>query len=215
MAFEELTPDPLIPAEAPPPEEASNRPFLIAIGALGLMLVLGLGCLAAFVFYFAPQQRAAQAQATQQAQQVDAESQKLLQQTAVALAVSQTSAVLSLTPAATFTPVPPTHTPVVVVADTATPTAGAHTATVSALLTQAAQVQLTHTPDAAGGGTDATVTATPASGGSSGSAKGQSPSQALPKAGFADEVGLPGLLGMAAALVGLIFLARRLRSALN
>lgn len=35
---------------------------------------------------------------------------------------------------------------------------------------------------------------------------------ALPKSGFADDVGLPGLLGLSAALVTVIFLARRLRA---
>jgi hypothetical protein len=37
-------------------------------------------------------------------------------------------------------------------------------------------------------------------------------STALPSAGFADEVGLPGLFGLALALILIIFLARRLRS---
>lgn len=36
---------------------------------------------------------------------------------------------------------------------------------------------------------------------------------ALPTSGFADDVGLPGLFMMALLLVGVIFLARRLRSA--
>jgi len=218
MAFEDLAPDPLIPEEPPPPEEASNRPFLIAMGVLGLMLLLGLGCLGAYIFYYVPQQREAQVRATQQAQQVEQANQKILMQTIVAEAVSQTSAVLSQTPAATFTPVPPTNTPVVVIADTATPTPGPHTATVSALLTQAAQMQLTQTPGAEGGEAEGTATPTSltgmGSGGSSGSVKGQSQA-ALPKAGFADAVGLPGLLGMSFALIGLIVLARRLRSTLN
>jgi LPXTG-motif cell wall-anchored protein len=38
-------------------------------------------------------------------------------------------------------------------------------------------------------------------------------STALPTTGFADEVGIPGLLGMAVLLIAVIFLARRLRSA--
>lgn len=36
---------------------------------------------------------------------------------------------------------------------------------------------------------------------------------ALPTTGFADEVGLPGLLAMAAVLLIVIFLARRMRLA--
>jgi len=37
-------------------------------------------------------------------------------------------------------------------------------------------------------------------------------STALPNTGFADEVGLPGLFGLALGLILIIFLARRLRS---
>ncbi|NMB89552.1 MAG: hypothetical protein GYA17_14430, partial [Chloroflexi bacterium] len=64
----------------------------------------------------------------------------------------------------------------------------ARTQTVAALLTQAAQ--------AGGGVPGGTQQVTPT---------------ALPTAGFADEVGLPGLLGLSVLLVGVIFLVRRLR----
>jgi LPXTG-motif cell wall-anchored protein len=59
------------------------------------------------------------------------------------------------------------------------------TATVSALLTQAASTATTRTP---------TVTA-------------------LPVTGFAEDVGVPGLVGLALVLIVVIFLARRLRTA--
>jgi LPXTG-motif cell wall-anchored protein len=64
----------------------------------------------------------------------------------------------------------------------------ARTATVAALLTQAAQGYGAGTLVAAGSPT------------------------ALPTTGFADEVGLPGLLGVAVLMIGVIFLARRLRT---
>jgi LPXTG-motif cell wall-anchored protein len=100
---------------------------------------------------------------------------------------------------------PATPTPVVVFA-TETPTPGgdgigagadlnARTATVSALLTLAA-----------GGGT--TPNATQASQ----TAAAKTPT-ALPTTGFADDVGLPGLLGVALLLVTVIVLTRRLRTA--
>jgi hypothetical protein len=38
---------------------------------------------------------------------------------------------------------------------------------------------------------------------------------ALPTSGFADDVGLPGMFGLALLLVAVIFLARRLRTAAN
>jgi len=64
-------------------------------------------------------------------------------------------------------------------------TAIANTATIGAAYTQAAAAQLTVVP---------TTTA-------------------LPTTGFADEVGLPGLVVMALAFVIVILLARRLRTA--
>lgn len=93
-----------------------------------------------------------------------------------------------LTLVAAYTPtIQPTSTPVF---EQATPTleqADPQTATVAAALTQAAQAQLT-------------VTALPTS-------------TLLPNTGFVDDVGVPGLVVMAIALVGVILLARRLRVA--
>ncbi len=92
---------------------------------------------------------------------------------------------LSQTPASTSTPTV-TNTPVF---QNETPTLGVadpQTATVIAALTQAAQAQLT-------------ITALPTS-------------TKLPATGFADEVGAPGLIVMAIALVAVILLARRLRT---
>jgi LPXTG-motif cell wall-anchored protein len=115
------------------------------------------------------------------------------------------TALLALTPSATLTPTatqPATPTPVIVQptdtetplpSDTLAPGAAiaqdltARTETVAALLTQAA---------GGGGVASATPGATPT---------------ALPTTGFADEVGLPGLIGLAIVLLAVIFLARRLR----
>jgi hypothetical protein len=218
MAFEELNPQPTAPAEeTPPPEESSNRPFMIAVAALGVVLLIGLASLAALALFILPKQNQAQGQATQQVQLANQANQ---QETAIAQAITQTSAVLALTPKATVTPLPPkaTDTPVVVVADTATPTADPHTATVGALLTQAAQAHLTQTPTADGtaissGGAASGGAASGSSG--SGNSQDKGASASLPKAGFADEVGLPGLLAMAGGLFLLIFFARRLRTILG
>ena len=113
------------------------------------------------------------------------------QNTQVAMAITATSAAAAATFTPTVTPLPtttpsPTPTAVVVVAtNTRIPTKDPRTATVAALLTQAAITTKTVVPTAT----------------------------ALPTTGFADEVGLPGMLGMAVLLVGVIFVARRLRSA--
>jgi len=167
--------------EETPPEESSNRTFLVAAGILGGIVLLSIACLAGYALIILPQQRAAQtgeqnAQATQNAQINEA-----LTATGVAFDLSQT-------PQATET-LPPTDTPVVA-QPTATNTLeftltpDPATATVAAGLTQLAA-------------STATIVVT---------------STALPTSGFADEVGLPGLVIAAIALVAVIFLARRLRA---
>jgi len=112
---------------------------------------------------------------------------------------------LLLTPSATLIPLEteaPSPTPVIVFpTDTPEPTAtiepeiaaelgDPRTATVAALLTQAAQGN----PTAAAAGT---LTAQPT---------------ALPTTGFADEVGLPGMFGLALLGIVILFVARRLRT---
>jgi LPXTG-motif cell wall-anchored protein len=109
------------------------------------------------------------------------------QNTQIAIAAEQTAQAAKITPTATQAPVLPTATSTPVVAEPTqgppTPTID-RTATVSALLTEAA----------AGGQATATPTG-------------------LPDTGFADDVGIPGLLGLAALLIVVVFLARRLRTA--
>ena len=168
--------------EETPPEESSNRTFLIAAGILGGIVLLSIACLAVYALVILPQQRAAQqtgeenALATQNAQVNDA-----LTATGVAFDLSQT-------PQATNTS-PPTET-LVVAQPTATntpeftETPDPATETVAAGYTQLAE-------------STTTVVLT---------------STALPTSGFADEVGLPGLVIAAMVLVAVIFLARRLRA---
>lgn len=97
------------------------------------------------------------------------------------------SDLLSQTPQATTTPTPSNTPPFAqTTATEIVSTADPQTATVIAALTQAAQAQLT-------------VTALPTS-------------TLLPNTGFIDDVGAPGLVIMAIALVVVILLARRLRT---
>lgn len=126
--------------DAPPPEESSNRTFLIAAGILGGIVLLSIACLAGYALLILPgqqknQQQALVAQSTQNAQ--------------VQQALTATAQALSL-PTETLTP-PPTQTPVVAVASptnapSTTNTPDPATATVAAALTQAAQAQLTTVP---------------------------------------------------------------------
>jgi hypothetical protein len=194
MAFENMDNiEPGVEEAGPPPEESNNRTFLIVAGILGSIMLLSLLCLAVFAWQRVPQMRAANATALAEAN---------LQSTAAEFAIQQTSAAQAVTPTATptRTRVPDTPTPVrptntaVVLQFTNTPIGGVdpRTATVAALMTQAAAIQTTVPA----------VTATPLS-----------TTSALPGTGFAEDVGAPGLLAMAVLLVGVIFLARRLRTA--
>ena len=170
-------------------DEGGNRNFKLAVGIIAAIFVISLIGLGLYIFLGQPRQTQA------------------LRETAAVINANNTATAMSATQAAglniqrltqtagapTNTPVPATNTPVVAVA-TATPdltatsiAAGladpaARTATVAAFQTQVAA------------GTQITGTTT-----------------ALPQTGFAEDVGLPGLLGAAAILLLVIFLARRLR----
>lgn len=172
-----------------PPKNNSNRTFLIAAGILGAIALVAAACIAIYALFILPQRRALQ---TAQLATLS------VQNTEVARAITQTSAALQLqaTSTPTVTPEPTatatlTPTPVLAIpTSTSEPTLDPRTATVAALLTQAA--------GGVGDGTAAPPSPTPT---------------ALPNTGFADDVGLPAMLGMAAFLVAIIFAARRLRTA--
>ena len=193
MAFENVDMEDVNGNEAgsPPPEESGNRTFLIVAGILGAVMIITLICIVVIAMFWLPRQQSAKK--TENAQ-------RLAQNTVVALGVAQTEAAAKFTPTPTITKVPvntptatqtkpPTNTQVVAKAATSTVTSAVtidpKTPTAAALLTQAAIAQKT-------------VIAT---------------STALPPSGFADEVGMPVLLGLAALLVVIIFMARRLRTA--
>lgn len=160
-----------------PPEETSNRTFLLIAGVLGGLVLLGILCVVGYLIYSGSTNQQAEAVALQQATQQAATIQAGLTQTASVQALTQTAAVTNT--------VPPTNTPVVAQAtNTATLTPDPATATVAAAFTQIAV-------------STQTVIAT---------------STALPNTGFIDDVGAPGLLMMAIALVVVIFLVRRLRT---
>lgn len=185
MAFTDMEDiEPGMEEAGPPPEESGNRTFLLVAGILGGILLLSLLCIAAYVVFLYPQRQAQQA--TQQAEAI-------AQSTAMSLSVTQTSQAARWTSTKaptrvvnTSTPAP-TNTPVVAgpVTQTGVATTDPRTATVAALFTEAAIKQKTPL-----------LTTT-----------------ALPTSGFADEVGVPGMILVAFVLIVVIFLARRLRTA--
>ena len=188
MAFEDMDLDDnefdLEPEGTPPPEDSSNRSFYIAAGVIGGVMLLSLIFLALYALVIAPQ-RSSSATQTAQSNAINA------QATQVAQAAQETSlaALFTFTPTVTMIPLTATASPspTLVIAQPTdvfvTPTID-RTATVAALLTEAASGRDTATP-------------TPS---------------ALPDTGFADEAGVPVMVGLALVLVVIIFLARRLRT---
>jgi cytoskeletal protein RodZ len=184
-----------------PPEGSENRTFVVAAAGLGGLIVLSLICLGLYALVLAPRQRQAA---------IEAPTQIALQNTLTAEALTATvlAEQATPTPEPTDTPtVPPTNTATptqVIVLPTDTPTATTTPFTTLPTLapgTVTAAVAQTQTAQAvAGGGATITPTLTPTA-------------TALPVTGFADEVGLPGMLLMAAGLLTIIFFSRRLRTA--
>lgn len=170
--------------EPAPEKKPGNRNFLIALGVIGGIFILLTIALIVVAVVILPGQRAAREQ--QQAAVLAAN-------TATAQAATLEAEKALIPP--TFTPAPPTavlptNTPVIVQATstaTVAPTqvSDAQKATLSAQQTQVAGGKLT-----------TTVIPT---------------STALPTTGFADEVGLPGLIALGGGLILLILLVRRLR----
>ncbi len=165
-----------------------NRNFIIAAAVIGGIFVLAVIGLIVFALISANQNRA---RLQEQAAQINA------QNTLTAMYATQTAQAFTLQQTLLAQPTPTTAATPVIIVPTATPVPTntlspenmARTATVAAFLTQVAQAA-TGTPQAVG----PTPTST-----------------ALPTTGFADEVGLPGLLGLAALLIIVIVITRRLR----
>lgn len=180
MTFEDIDRDEEF--ESPPPEESSNRTFILVASILGGLMLLTLICTAVYAFFWLPRSR----------EQREIElAERNAQNTAKAMDITQTARASRWTPTSpptntpTNTPVA-TNTPVLALppTSTSTPIIDAVATTQSALFTLAAEVTRT-----------TILTST-----------------ALPSSGFADEVGAPGLLAMAVVLVVVIFLVRRLRT---
>lgn len=185
-------------AGSPEPKKSGNRNFLVALGVIGGIFVLLTAAIIVVATMILPQRNRANQQAAQQT---------LAANTATAVFATEEAKmaiiVLSATPipSATLVSLPPTNTPVVAPTQTNTPAAQATTAATATQVSDAQKATLSAQQTLmAEGKFTATVIAT---------------STALPDTGFTDDLGLPGLLGLAAGLVLIIILARRLRSSPN
>jgi hypothetical protein len=192
---------PIETPEAPPPEESNNRTFLIVGGIFAALIFLTLVCGAVYALWYLPRNNATQ-KATQAAIQAN-NAQVVMQMTSTAQAAlwtptSQPTNIPLNTPVPTVAPL---NTQTAVIANptaTDTPAPTTDPATLIAMQTQLAQ-QMTAT---AGGPSMGAMVGT----GTPGAA-------AMPRTGFFDQVGLPGLIVLTLALIVVIFLSRRLRNA--
>lgn len=199
-----------IPEAGPPPKKPANRGFITIVAVMGGLMLLALLAMVYYAMVVLPQQRAALPQATPAVELTETQIVAEIQATSSAQPTNtgtpEPSSTNTPRPTATETLVPTQITPIFTSAAQAQAAENDATATVHALLTQAALAQTEavagtpETGEAASGEASATPTAT------------VTPS-ALPQSGFADEVGVPGLLAAAAMLLFLIFTARRLRTA--
>jgi heme/copper-type cytochrome/quinol oxidase subunit 2 len=173
--------------DAPPPEEKSNRTFLIVGGVMAGLVFMTLVCMAVYFLVIRPRSTATRnaAQAT-----IEAGNARAIQEVTLTAQAALWTATAPATPVpmktstsiaktATVSPTPVISIPLSSPAATATTNLG----TVVAMQTQLA-FQMTSTAAAI---------------------------QAMPQTGFFDEVGLPGMIILALALVVVIFLARRMR----
>ncbi len=192
--------------EQPESGEGNNRTFLILAILLGGVVLLSLLCMAGYVLLVLPGQRASAAKTA------EANAAANTEVAAVEMATQEAALWTATLPPTETATIAPTETLVIVFAS-ATPTVAntvdPATATVEAMYTQLAMAQATSgkgTPQSGAAGTaEAAGTLVPGTPGTPGT-----PGQ-LARTGFADEVGLPGLLAIAVILVAVILLARRLR----
>jgi hypothetical protein len=171
--------------------ESGNRAFVILgiiLGVIFLCTLIGGGAYALLVL------------PGQQAARLDAQSTLVAVNTEAAIAVAQTQEVMNFTPTLPPTDTPtttPTVTPLLADQATETPGVGVfeRDEAADATATAEAEIEALNTELAS---SQLTVTVMPTV-------------TALSDTGFADNVGLPGLIIGAMVLVAVIFLARRLR----
>ena len=198
-----MSPTPEQDDDQPEEGEGSNRTFLLILGGIGVLFLLSVLCVGGYFLLRpgGPINQASLSAGTGTPQVLASPTLAEVQESETPLPVATEEA---------------TATPVIVAFATDTalvsdlPTDDPATATLQAQLTELAALQQAQTT--------ATVTSlpkatTPAKGGSSSSGGvGATPTAKIPQTGFADEVALPIMGIVTVLLLGIILLARRLRT---
>jgi hypothetical protein len=204
------------PAGRPQGQPPRNRVFIAAISIIGLIFVIALAILVYTLLNRGTDQAA---QVRDQAAQIIAKNTEVaavatMEQQRMNQAMQTQDALSKITPTLTKTNTPPavTSTSVLAIATatpqpTATVSADSATKTAAALATSKAG----DTKGYPGPGTPG-APGTPVAGPTLGAGTLQPTATALPNTGFAEDFGLPGLFGLAAVLVAVIFMARRART---
>lgn len=209
--------DPVLEEDGAAEDVGTNRTFLIAAAGLGIIFIIALIAIVGVVFLWRPAQQSASLTqiAARQAENAAIEATNSAIQTEAARPTDTPpptdTPVPSDTPVPTETPAPPTETPAPP-SETPAPTDTAGTPEGPAQAT-ASPTRLGGTAAATGTGvrtatpivgaltrTPATATATP---------------RQLSNTGFADDLGLPGLIALALGLVAVVIIVRRLRVSLR
>jgi len=192
--------EPAISPEPAAPAPKGNRPFVLAAGIIGGIILIGLIALGAYNLVIGPRQEAAR---QEQAAQI------LAQNIATAQAATQAVIALQATEDAAKAPKPTSTLLAPTKPEPTKPQSTSTTAPTSVL------AQATQTPPVAGGTlTSLQLTATMGSLQTQLAAAntGTPRATSLPTTGFADEVGLPGMIGLAAVFVAIILVMRGLRN---
>jgi len=189
---------------APPP--ASNRNFKLGLFILGGIILLGIAVVVVISLLGGNSGETATRQA--EAARIDAANTATMR-AATDIAASEEAARATAREINRMTLNAPTNTPTPVVSfPTETPQP---TATKPQQTPNATQVELTRQAGEKGG-PEPTYTAT-LSAGAAQTATAMAATGEMPGTGFADEVGLPLMVGLAALLLVVIFVSRRLRTA--
>ena len=196
--------------ETPPEKKPSNRNFIIALGVIGAVFVLITIALVVVAVFVLPGQNKARQEASLQTLTAN---QSTAQVATAQVATEQARKIImppGNTPSPTATSAQPTITPVL--PSTNTPTKANPSSLATATANPNAIVTATATATVVADGQKATLSAQQTLLAGTRASTVIATSTALPNTGFADEVGLPALLGLGAAMILVIFLVRRLRA---